>query len=103
MKGAYWDPVDHSRTTQPHAGESFIDTLWLPGLLSIALGVVGVAGFIAAIAYRHLELLPPLGLLTAALMVAGFALITAEHHRVNRVERRWLAEHPDRRPQLPAH
>ena len=32
MKGAHHDPVDHSRTTQPHAGESFIDTLWLPGL-----------------------------------------------------------------------
>ena len=50
MKGAYRDPVDHARTTQPHAGESFIDTLWLP----------------------------------------------AEHHRVQRVERQWLAEHPDR-------
>ena len=33
MKGAHHDPVDHVRTTQPHAGESFIDTLWLPGLL----------------------------------------------------------------------
>ena len=27
MKGAHRDPVDHVRTTQPHAGESFIDTL----------------------------------------------------------------------------
>ena len=40
MKGAHHDPVDHSRTTQPHAGESFIDTLWLPGLGLIALGIV---------------------------------------------------------------
>lgn len=103
MKGAYRDPVDHSRTTQPHAGESFIDTLWLPGLLAIALGVVSIAGCIVAVASGHFELLAPLGLLTAALMVAGFALITAEHQRVNRVERRWRAAHPDGPPQLPAH
>ena len=30
MKGAYRDPVDHARTTHQHAGESLIDTLWLP-------------------------------------------------------------------------
>ena len=53
MKGAYRDPVDHARTTQPHAGESFIDTLWLPGLLLIALGVAGLAGVVAAPAVAH--------------------------------------------------
>ena len=96
MKGAYRDPVDHARTTQPHAGESFIDTLWLPGLLLIALGVVGVAGLDAALAYNHHELLGMLGLLAAGLLVAGASLIVAEHHRVVRVERQWLADHPDR-------
>ena len=40
MKGAYHDPVDHSRTTQPHAGESMIDTLWFPGLVLIGIGIV---------------------------------------------------------------
>ena len=96
MKGAYRDPVDHARTTQPHAGESFIDTLWLPGLLLIALGVAGLAGVVAALAYNHHELLGMLGLLAAGLLVAGASLITAEHHRVLRVERQWLADHPDR-------
>jgi hypothetical protein len=28
-------------------------------------------------------------------LTAGAILITLEHHRVKRVERRWLAEHPD--------
>ena len=32
------DPIDHFRTTQPHAGESFIDIYCWPALLSIALG-----------------------------------------------------------------
>jgi hypothetical protein len=95
MKGAYRDPVDHSRTTQPHAGESFIDTLWLPGLVLIAFGVVGIAGVVAALAYNRHELLVMLISVTAGLLIAGGLAITVEHHRVQRVERQWLSEHPD--------
>ncbi|UGT91937.1 LapA family protein [Mycobacterium ostraviense] len=95
MKGAYRDPVEHSRTTQPHAGESFIDTLWLPGLFLIVLGVIGLAGIVASLAYNRHELLLTLGSAAAGLLIAGGLLIMAEHHRVQRVERRWLAEHPD--------
>lgn len=96
MKGAHRDPVDHSRTTQPHAGESFIDTLWLPGLILIMLGTVTIAGFIAATAYGHPEVQLPLGFIAGALVTAGAILIALEHRRVKRVEERWLAEHPDR-------
>ena len=56
MKGAHRDPVDHARTTQPHAGESFIDTLWLPGLILIGIGTVLIAGTVAATAYTKLAL-----------------------------------------------
>jgi hypothetical protein len=100
MKSAHRDPVDHARTTQPHAGESFIDTLWLPGLVLIMLGTVTIAGFLAATAYGRPELQLPLGFIAGALVTAGAILITLEHQRVKRVERRWLAEHPDRRPHL---
>ncbi len=95
MKGAHHDPVDHSRTTQPHAGESFIDTLWLPGLMLIMLGTVTIAGFLAATAYDRTDWQLPLGFIAGALVTAGAILITLEHHRVKRVEQRWLAEHPD--------
>lgn len=97
MKGAHRDPVDHARTTQPHAGESFIDTLWLPGLGLIALGTVAIVGFIAATAYGRPEMQLPLGFIAGALVTAGAILIALEHHRVMRVERRYLADHPDRR------
>ena len=50
MKGAHHDPVDHARTYQPRAGESMIDTLWFPGLLLIALGVIGLAAIVASAA-----------------------------------------------------
>ncbi|MDT5153362.1 MAG: hypothetical protein QOI01_5095 [Mycobacterium sp.] len=100
MKSAHRDPVDHSRTTQPHAGESFIDTLWLPGLVLIMLGTVTIAGFIAATAYGHPEVQLPLGFIAGALVTAGAILIALEHHRVKRVEARWLTEHPDGHPHL---
>ena len=101
MKGAHQDPVDHSRTTQPHAGESFIDTLWLPGLILIMVGTVMIAGFIAATAYGHHGLQLPLGFIAGALVTAGAILIALEHHRVKRVEQRWMAAHPDPRLRLP--
>ena len=102
MKSAHRDPVDHSRTTQPHAGESFIDTLWLPGLGLIMLGTLAIAGFVASTAYQRVEFQLPLGLIAGALVTAGAILIALEHHRVQVVEKRWLAEHPDRRPHLHA-
>ncbi|WP_306308001.1 MULTISPECIES: protein UsfY [Mycobacteriaceae] len=88
--------MDHSRTTQPHAGESFIDTLWLPGLGLIALGIVTIAGFVFATAYHRADLQLPLGLIAGALVTAGALVITFEHLRVKRVEQRWLADHPER-------
>ena len=94
MKGAHRDPVDHSRTTQPHAGESFIDTLWWPGLFLLALGIIAIAGFVAATAYNQDGLPLWLGLIAGALVTAGALLIAVEHHRVKKVEQRWMSEHP---------
>lgn len=96
MKGAYHDPIDHSRTTQPHAGESFTDTLWLPGLLLIAVGIILIAATVAATAYGKAEMSLILGLIAGAVVTAGALAIAVEHHRVKRVERRWLDEHPER-------
>jgi hypothetical protein len=93
MKGAHHDPVDHSRTTMPHAGESMIDTLWFPGLILIAIGIIGLAGIVAAAAYGHTEWVLPIALVSGAVVTAGGGLIALEHRRVNRTERRWLTEH----------
>ncbi len=104
MKGAHRDPVDHARTTQPHAGESFIDTLWLPGLILIGVGTVLIACTVAATAYGQPEISIMLGLIAGALVTAGALLVAIEHQRVKRVERQWLADHPDhnRQPHLHA-
>jgi hypothetical protein len=90
MKGAHRDPVDHSRTFQPRAGES----LWLPGLGLIMIGTVMIAGTVAASAYGRSDLVMVLALIAGALVTAGAILIAFEHHRVKRVERQWEADHP---------
>jgi uncharacterized membrane protein YcjF (UPF0283 family) len=95
MKNAHHDPSDHSRTCQPHAGESMIDTLWFPGLLLIAVGVVGLAAIVASAAYGHTEWVLTLALVTGAVVTAGGGLIALEHRRVLRVERLWRSEHSD--------
>lgn len=99
MKGAYRDPTDHVRTTLPHSGESFIDTLWLPGLILIGVGTVLIAGTVAATAYGENDLSIVLGLIAGALVTAGGLLVALEHQRVKRVERKWLAEHPGQQPE----
>jgi hypothetical protein len=93
MKGAYHDPIDHSRTYQARAGESFIDTLWFPGLVLIALGVIGLAAIVASAAYGQMHLVLPLALVTGAVVTAGGGLIALEHRRVLRIERVWHSEH----------
>lgn len=93
MKGAHRDPVDHSRTTMPHAGESMIDTLWFPGLILVALGVIGLAAIVAAAAYGRPEYVLPLALVSGAVTTAGGGLIALEHRRVLRIERIWDAQH----------
>jgi sugar lactone lactonase YvrE len=72
-----------------------IDTLWFPGLILIFLGILGLAGIVAAAAYGHTEWVLPMALVSGAVVTAGGGLIALEHRRVNRIERRWQAEHPE--------
>lgn len=94
MKGGHHDPVDHARTYHPRAGESMI-ALWFPGLLLIALGVIGLAAIVASAAYGESHLVLPLALVTGAIVTAGGGLIAIEHRRVLRIERLWQSEHRD--------
>ena len=95
------DPTDHFRTTHQHAGESFIDIYCWPGLLSIALGVLSLIGCVAAAAYGRHEWVLTAGVVGALAIVGGIAWLVVEHHRVLRIEQRWLADHPDVRTARP--
>lgn len=96
------DPVDHSRTHHQYAGESMIDVYFWPGLFLIAVGVVALAGCVAALAYNHPDLLVWAGLTAALTFGGGVSWLIVERRRVRRVEARWLAEHPAQQSHRPA-
>ena len=47
------DPVDHVRTTRPHAGESMTDTKNMPALIVIGLALASFVGALSAFATSH--------------------------------------------------
>ena len=101
MKGPK-DPVDHARTTRPHAGESMKDNRIMPGLIVIGVALVLFVSCLAAFATSHQDV----GLTLASLAGAGFIIgagwLLVEHLRVRRIEERWYAEHPDAQRQKPS-
>lgn len=101
MKGPK-DPVDHSRTTRPHAGESMKDNKIMPGLILIGVGLVLFVSALAGHASGHHSAGIGLGSASAALFVIGAAWLFVEHLRVRKVEERWYAEHPDVQRQRPS-
>ncbi len=96
------DPVDHARTTRPHAGESMTDTKNMPALIVIGLSLVSFVGALAAFATNHHDT----GLMFASLAAAGFVIgmvwLAVEHRRVRNIEERWYSEHPEAHRQPPS-
>ncbi|MBB2991245.1 hypothetical protein FHR72_002729 [Mycolicibacterium iranicum] len=94
MKGPN-DPVDHVRTTRPHAGESMTDNKIIPGLAMIGLSLVSFVAALSAFATSHHDV----GVLLAAFALAGLGIggvwLMVEHHRVRRLEQLWYADHPE--------
>ncbi len=101
MKGPK-DPVDHARTTRPHAGESMKDNKIMPGLILIGLALVMFVSSLAAFATRHHDVGLTLASLAAAGFVVGGGWLAVEHLRVRRIEERWYAEHPHAHRQRPS-
>ncbi|KAB7758306.1 MULTISPECIES: hypothetical protein [Mycobacteriaceae] len=88
------DPVDHARTTRPHAGESFKDGTNAPGLVALALAV---ATLVVSL-YFFAEAQPDTGGVTlaiaAVLAVVGGAWLFTRHRRIRRRELDYLHSHP---------
>lgn len=100
MKGPK-DPVDHVRTTRPHAGESMKDNKIMPALVLIGLSLVSFVAALSAFATSHHDVGVALGALALAGFIVGGAWLMVEHHRVRRLEERWYADHPGATRQHP--
>jgi hypothetical protein len=96
------DPVDHARTTRPHAGESMTDTKNMPALIVIGVALVCFVGALAAHATSHHSTGLVFGSISAALLAVGLLWLAVEHRRVRGIEERWYAEHPDAQRQRPS-
>jgi hypothetical protein len=102
MGDTHHDPLDHAHTTHGRYGITMKDNFYWPGLLLLALGVLGMIGTVAAAAYGHHEFIAITGLVAACATLAGAAWMVFERRRVRRIEERWYAAHPDRQPHQPA-
>ncbi|MGV9800828.1 protein UsfY [Mycobacterium sp. NPDC003449] len=101
MKGPK-DPVDHARTTRPHAGESMKDNVIMPALIVIGLSLVLFVACLSAFATGHPDVGLAVGSLSAAGFVVGGLWLAFEHIRVRRIEERWYADHPGVMRQRPS-
>lgn len=101
MKGPK-DPVDHARTTRPHAGESMKDNVIMPALVLIGVALVMFVGCLSAFASGHSDVGFAVGSLAAAGFVIGGLWLAFEHLRIRRIEDRWYADHPGVMKQRPS-
>jgi hypothetical protein len=86
------DPIDHFRTTQPHAGITMKDNLFWPGFILLAIAVLGVVSTLAAAAYQHYEWLPTTVLVAVLGTVNGALWLVLERRRVLSIDEEWRVE-----------
>jgi hypothetical protein len=96
------DPVDHARTTRPHAGETMKDTKNLPALILLGVALVSFVAALAAHATSNHTVGVVLGCISAVVLAVAGAWLMIEHRRVKGIEERWYAEHPDVERQRPS-
>jgi hypothetical protein len=99
MGDTFHDPVDHVRTTRPHAGRAVIDVMGWPGYTLLVVGMVAGISCLTAFATGH----DRQGLEVAAFAVFAAGLGTLwllfEHRRIGRVNQQWHRAHPEVVPQ----
>lgn len=95
MGDTFHDPVDHVRTTRPHAGRAVIDVMGWPGYSLLVVSMVAGAGSLAAFATgndRQGAAVAAFAVLAAAL---GGLWLLFEHRRIGKVNQEWHQAHPE--------
>ena len=95
------DPIDHHRTTRPHAGVSMKNTAAMPGLIVIGISVAAFVGSLAALANGHARAAIILIGIVAVGAVTATVWLYAQRRRVGRVEKDWHERHPEVQPTTP--
>ncbi|KBZ56957.1 hypothetical protein K875_05472 [Mycobacterium [tuberculosis] TKK-01-0051] len=88
-------PIDHSRTTRQHAGESLKNGANAPGLVGAVVAVIALTVGLFAVAAGHLVGGAVALLVAAALGALSAAWLLRAHRKVRDAELRWHAAHSD--------
>jgi hypothetical protein len=103
MGDTFRDPVDHVRTTRPHAGRAVIDVLSWPGYLLVAVGMMAGVGCLAAFGTGHGLQGETIGAGAVIATVLGVTWLVVEHKRIGKVTELWYLTHPDVQRQHSSH
>lgn len=95
MGDTFHDPVDHVRTTRPHAGRAVIDVMGWPGYALLVVGMTAGIGCLTAFGTGN----DRQGVEVAAFAVIAAALgalwLVFEHRRIGKVNHAWHQAHPE--------
>jgi hypothetical protein len=103
MGDTFRDPVDHVRTTRPHAGRAVINVLSWPGYLLIAAGMMATVGCLAAFGTGHDPQGEAIAVAAVAAAAIGVLWLVVEHKRIGRVAELWHLAHPEVARQQSSH
>jgi len=95
MGDTFHDPVDHVRTTRPHAGRAVIDVMGWPGYTLLVVSMVAGAGCLTAFATGHDRQGAAVAAFAVLAGVLGALWLLIEHRRIGRVNRQWHLAHPE--------
>lgn len=102
MGDTFRDPVDHMRTTRPHAGRAVIDILGWPGYSLLVVGMMAGLGCLTAFGTGHDREGVEVALFALVAAALGVLWLMAEHRRIGRINHRWHIQHPDEHGQHPS-
>jgi Na+/H+ antiporter NhaD/arsenite permease-like protein len=94
MGDTFRDPVDHVRTTLPHAGRAMINVLGWPGYSLIVVGMMAGVGCLAAFGTGHDPQGVAIAVVAVLAAVIGALWVAVEHKRIGRVNHLWQHAHP---------
>lgn len=103
MGDTFHDPVDHVRTTRPHAGRAVINVAGWPGYSLLVVGMLAVAGCLVAFGTGNDRQGVAIAVMAVAATLAGMSWLLIEHRRIGRVTTSWHLAHPEVRRQHPSH
>lgn len=103
MGDTFHDPVDHMRTTRPHAGRAVINVAGWPGYSLLVAGALAVAGCLVAFGTGNDRQGVIIAVMAVLAALIGMSWLLVEHRRIGRVTTSWHIAHPDVRRQHPSH